>query len=195
MVNEATSMLPRLRAWFGLSQAGLGRCLGLSKAMVSQVERRVRGLPLAASLPQAALTLAQQATAAAPAPEAPDAATLREQQRTCQRRAAHLAAELSRMPERATWARRRLAALPTLTAVLAPAGAAPPAWLASFGAEAHAELERSGSTAQALLQARQAALMAEATTLEALLSAHPTPPESGRHATGKSTRAKAGTGN
>ncbi|MBX0289127.1 helix-turn-helix domain-containing protein [Hymenobacter sp. HSC-4F20] len=189
MVNESISMLPRLRAWFGLSQAGLGRCLGLSKAMVSQVERGVRGLPLAASLPQAALTLAQQATPAAPAPELPNAATLREQQHTCQRRAEQLAVELSRMPERATWARRRLAALATLTAVLAPAGATPPAWLSSFEAEARAELERSGSTAQALLQARQAALAAEAAVLEQLLLAQTAAPESGK-ATAKGTRTK-----
>jgi hypothetical protein len=35
---NSTRPLPRLRAWFGLSLTGLGRCLGLSKTMMSQVE-------------------------------------------------------------------------------------------------------------------------------------------------------------
>ncbi|WP_139921000.1 hypothetical protein [Hymenobacter sp. DG01] len=173
MKNEPITLLPTLRAWFGLSQAGLGRCLGLGKAMVSQVERGVRRLPLRASLPQAALTLAQQATPAAPTAEAPDAAALRQHQQTCQHRAEQLTADLSRMPERALWARRRLAALPTLTAVVAPAGTPPPAWLHEFANEARTELLRSGSSAQALLQARRAALLAEAAELERILTAAP----------------------
>ncbi|WP_188559321.1 hypothetical protein [Hymenobacter glacieicola] len=127
---------------------------------------------MAASLPQAALTLAQQATTAEPTSEAPDIAALREHQRACQHRAEQMALELSRMPERATWARRRLAALPTLTAVLAPGKATPPSWLNEFAEEARTELVRSGSTAQALLQARQAAFAAEAAELVRLLAAY-----------------------
>ncbi|MCR5886564.1 helix-turn-helix transcriptional regulator [Hymenobacter sp. J193] len=61
-MTTTTPLLPRLRAWFGLSQTELGRCLGLSRVMVSQVERGVRGLPLPAGLPQAALTLAYHHT-------------------------------------------------------------------------------------------------------------------------------------
>ncbi|RPD47927.1 XRE family transcriptional regulator [Hymenobacter sediminis] len=170
MANEPITLLPQLRAWFGLSQAGLGKCLGLGKAMVSQVERGVRRLPLRASLPQAALTLAQQATPPEPAPEALNIAALQEQQLACQHRAQQMELELSRMPGRATWARRRLAALPTLTAVVAPAGATPPAWLAEFAEEARAELVRNGSTTQALLKARQAAMVAEAAEIGRLLA-------------------------
>ncbi|UPL47614.1 hypothetical protein [Hymenobacter sublimis] len=143
----------------------------LSKAMVSQVERGVRKLPMAASLPQAALTLAQQATPAEPTPEAADTVALREHLRACQHRAEQMALELSRMPERAAWARRRLASLPTLTAVLAPGRATPPVWLSEFAEEARMELVRSGSTAQALLQARHAAFTAEAAEVARLLTA------------------------
>ena len=137
--------------------------------MVSQVERSLRGLPLSATLPQAALTLAYQTTTdKEPTPEPLDAAALLKQQQACEHRAGQLAYELSRLPERALWARRRLAALPTLLAVLAPGSTPPPEWLASFEAEARAELVRSGSTAQALLRARQVALEAEAAELARL---------------------------
>lgn len=179
MANESVTLLPQLRAWFGLSQAGLGRCLGLGKAMVSQVERGVRRLPLRASLPQAALTLAQQATPAQPAAEGLNIMALQEQQQVCQHRAQQMERELSRMPERATWARRRLAALPTLTAVVAPAGSAPPLWLAEFAEEARTELVRSGSTAQALLRARQAAMQAEAAEIDRFLAMAATPKTKG----------------
>jgi hypothetical protein len=133
--------------------------------MVSQVERGLRGLPLPAALPQAALTLALQTTPANPTPEALDAAALRKQQRACEHRAQQLEFELSQLPARATWARRRLAALPELTAALTPTGGAPPRWLAGFATEARAELLRSGSSAQARLRARIAGLRAEAAAL------------------------------
>lgn len=162
MAPNDSRLLPRLRAFFSLSLADMGHCLGLSRTMVSQVERGIRPLPLPAAPPQAALTLAQQRTPAEPAPEALDTAALRKHQRACQHRAEQLAHELSLLPARATWARRRLAALPVLTAALAPAGTAPPAWLAGFAAEARAELGRSGSTAQARLRIRIAGLRAEA---------------------------------
>ena len=162
MEPTTSRLLPRLRAFFSLSLTDLGYCLGLSKTMVSQVERGVRPLPLPASLPQAALTLAYHNTPTEPDPEALDRAALQKHQRACRHRAEQLTYELSLLPERATWARRRLAALPVLTAALAPAGAAPPAWLAGFTADARAELLRSGSTAQARLRARIAGLLAEA---------------------------------
>ena len=161
--DESLPLLPRLRAWFGLSQTELAHCLGLSREMVSQVERGVRGLPLPAALPQAALTLALHNTPAEPAPEALDVAALRKHQRACQHRADQLAYELSLLPERAAWARRRLAALPVLTAALAPAGTAASAWLSSFATQARAELIHSGHTAQARLRLRIAGLLAEAT--------------------------------
>ena len=158
-------LLPRLRAHFNLSQLELGYCLGLSRTMVSQVERGLRPLPLPASLPQAALTLAYHNTAAEPAPEALDRAALQKQQHACLHRASQLAYELSLLPERAAWARRRLAALPVLTATLAPGGTEGPAWLVGFAADARAELVRSGSTAQARLRARIAGLEAEAAAI------------------------------
>jgi len=170
MKPSPVALLPRLRSFFGLSQAALGRCLGFNKDMVSHIERGLRPLPLTAALPQAALTLAYQQTPPDPtpeAPEAPDAAVLRRHQRTCEHRAAQLTYELTLLPERATWARRRLAALPVLRAALVPA----PAWLARFEAEARAELGRSGSTAQAQLRIRRAGLLAEAAEAERLLVA------------------------
>ncbi|RYU78930.1 hypothetical protein [Hymenobacter persicinus] len=172
MQNVAANMglLPRLRAWFGLSQTGLGQCLGLSKMMVSQVERGVRGLPGRAAMPQAALTLALHSTATDPSPEPLDAQAVLQRQQACQQRANQLAFELSGMLERATWARRRLAALPTLLAALAPPGTAAPAWLATFEADARQELARSGTTAQALLRLRLAALTAEVAEAEQLLA-------------------------
>ena len=158
---EPARLLPSLRKHFNLSQPALGYCLGLSRTMVSQVERGLRPLPLPAALPQAALTLARQRTPADPAPEAPDGAALRKQQRAAELRASQLSYELNQLPIRAAWARRRLAALPILTQALSPAGATPPAWLAGFAADARAELVRSGSTAQARLRVRIAGLRAE----------------------------------
>ncbi|WP_046242745.1 helix-turn-helix domain-containing protein [Hymenobacter terrenus] len=160
--SASAGLLPRLRAFFGLSQSGLGQCLGLSRVMVSQVERGIRGLPLPAALPQAALTLALHTTSAEPAPEDLDTVALLRHQRACQHRADQLAFELSQLPERVAWARRRLAALPTLRAALAPASSTLPLWLAHFESEARAELVRSGRTAQARLQLRRAGLLAEA---------------------------------
>ncbi|MCC2546085.1 helix-turn-helix domain-containing protein [Hymenobacter sp. BT175] len=168
-----SGLLPRVRAWFGMSQADLGRYLGLSKSMVSQVERGVCALPLSKALPQAAFTLALQSAPAEPVAEALDAAALRRQQQLCEDRAGQVALEAGRLAERAAWARRRLAALPTLTAVLAPAGGSLPAWLTDFTEEARTELVRSGSTAQALLQVRQAALLAEAAAISQLLNPKP----------------------
>ena len=170
MPPEVT-LLPRLRAHFNLSQEELGHCLCLSRTMVSQVERGIRPLPLPASLPQAALTLAYHNTPAEPAPEALDRAALHKQQRACRHRAGQLTYELSLLPERAAWARRRLAALPVLTAALAPAGTEAPKWLAYFAADAHAELLRSGSTAQTRLRARIAGLEAEAAAIAQELAA------------------------
>ncbi|GAA4023271.1 hypothetical protein GCM10022409_03870 [Hymenobacter glaciei] len=169
--SETTRFLPSLRTHFNLSQPELGTCLGLSRTMVSQIERGLRPLPLPAVLPQAALTLARHNTPAEPAPEALDTAALQKQLRTCQLRADQLAHELDQLPARAAWARRRLAALPVLTAVLAPAGGTPPAWLAGFIADAQAELARSGSTAQARLRGRIAGLRAEAGALAQELAA------------------------
>lgn len=164
-------LLIRLRDFFGLSQTTLGRCLGLGKQMVSQIERGLRGLPLSAALPHAALTLAYQRTPAAPPAEVPDTRALGRQQRACEHRANQLEYELSRLPGRAAWARRRLAARAALTAALTPPGGPAPTWLATFAAEARAEVLRSGSTAQARLRARIAGLRAEAAALAQELAA------------------------
>ena len=171
MEPAPTRLLPRLRDFFGLSLTEAGHCLGLSKTMLHQVERGLRPLPLQASLPQAALTLAYHNTPAEPEPETPDTAALHQQQRAAELRANQLTHELSQLPARAVWARRRLAALPGLTAALAPAGTAPPVWLAGFTAEAHAELARSGSTEQARLRGRITGLRAEAAALAQELAA------------------------
>ena len=171
MPATPAALLPRLRAFFGLSLADLGHCLGLSKTMVSQVERGLRLLPLPAALPQAALTLALQATPPDPNPEAPDAAALEKYRCACLHQAEQLAYQMAQLPARAAWARRRLAALPVLTQALDPAGTAPPAWLAAFAAAARAELARSGTTAQARLTGRMAGLRAEATAVAELLAA------------------------
>jgi transcriptional regulator with XRE-family HTH domain len=159
---NSTVLLVRLREWFGLSQSELGSYFGLQREVISQVERGIRPLPLPAALPQAALTLALHRTPAEPEPETLDRAALHKHQRACQHRAEQLTYALSLLPARAAWARRRLAALPVLTAALAPEGTAAPAWLAGFAAEARAELARSGSTAQARLRGRIAGLLAEA---------------------------------
>jgi transcriptional regulator with XRE-family HTH domain len=179
-----TRLLPRLRAFFGLSQTDLGRCLGLSRSMISQVEVGTRGLPLKAALPQVALTLALHTTPAEPPAEAADVARLQRRQQKCLLRANELAYELGALPARATWARRRLAALPRLTAALVPAGEPLPVWLAFFAAEARHELASSGSTAQALLQLRQAAFAYEAEQIRQLLPI-PTPPSCGPGAFGR----------
>ncbi|MBG8553932.1 helix-turn-helix domain-containing protein [Hymenobacter guriensis] len=163
-----TSLVPRLRVWFGLSQAALGYCLGLSREMVSQVERGMRRLPLSAALPQAALTSALHNTPAEPAPEALDPKLLLRRQRLCRHRAGQLAYEQLQLTERVAWARRRLAALPILTAAVGPAP-----WLSLFEADARAELLRSGSPAQALLRVRQATLEFEAAEIEKLLTTAP----------------------
>jgi DNA-binding XRE family transcriptional regulator len=170
-MSTSTALLTRLRVWFGLSQTDLGYCFGLQREVISQVERGLRPLPLPASLPQTALTLAYHNTPTEPAPEALDRVALQKQLRTCRHRAGQLTYELSLLPERVLWARRRLAALPVLTAALVPAGTEAPKWLAYFAADARAELLRSGSTAQARLRARIAGLEAEAAAIAQELAA------------------------
>ncbi|MFD2784579.1 hypothetical protein [Hymenobacter rubripertinctus] len=170
MPEPLPRLTTRLMEWFGLSQTRLGQCLGLSRAMMWQVHTGHRSLPLPAALPQAALTLALTTTPANPAPEPPDADRLRAHQRACQLRAAQLAFELDAQVARAAWARRRLAALPILVAALAPAAAPRPAWLTHFEAEARAELQRSGTTTQALRRIQLAGLTAEAEAAGRLLA-------------------------
>ena len=161
---------PELRAWFGLSITELGRCFGLSRAMMWQVETGHRALPLAATVPHLALSRARQETPPDPAPEPLDAAALRRQLQECQHRAGQLQYKLGLLREQAGPARRRLAAIPLITATYAAVQTAPPSWLAAFELEGRAGLQRSGRTAQALLQARRAALLAEAAELERLLA-------------------------
>ncbi len=62
---ETARLLPSIRQHFNLSQPALVYCLGLSRTMVSQGEGGLR------SLPQAALTLALQATVAPPRKKPP----------------------------------------------------------------------------------------------------------------------------
>lgn len=163
---------PELRAWFGLSVTKLGHCFGLSRAMMWQVETGHRSLPLAATVPHLALLRARE-EAPEPTPEPLDAAALQRQLRECQHRAGQLQYKLGLLQEQAAPARRRLAALPLIRATYAAMQAELPSWLPYFELDAQAELQRSGRTAQALLQARRAALLAEAAELERLLAEVP----------------------
>ncbi|WP_400192909.1 hypothetical protein [Hymenobacter sp. B81] len=165
-------MFTTLCARFGLTQAELGRYLGLSKSQVWQIGRGLRPLPRPAAPTYIALAAAGQA-ALEPAAEAPDPAQLRRQQRAARHRAGQLAHELEQLQERSAWARRRLAALPPLTAAFTAGGAAAPPWLERFASKARNELVRSGGTVQALLRAKQAGLLAEAEALEQLLAGLP----------------------
>jgi transcriptional regulator with XRE-family HTH domain len=155
-------LLQRIASCFGLSQIALGRLLGLSPSLVSHILAGRRLLPLSASVLVARLKLAySKVEEAAPVPvEAPDAATLRLQQQRCHAYALGLGVKLTAMEGRATWAQQRLAALPILQASL-PDGPVP-TWLASFEGEAREVLAANGSTAQALVKLRQAALEYEA---------------------------------
>jgi hypothetical protein len=126
---------------------------------------------MGAVLPQAALPLAQHSTVVDPTPEPVDAAVLRRHQRACQFKADNLTYKLSLLPEQVAWARRRLAALPTLRTALVPTGTSIPPWLELFQSEARNELATKSSTAQALLKLRQAALAYEAEQTRLLLAA------------------------
>jgi DNA-binding XRE family transcriptional regulator len=150
-----TTLVARVRAWFGLRQDELARYLGVSPGMVAHLEagRRTHSaevlaalLPLVQQLPPEAELLAALAPAPdAPAPAAPDAPTpatpppalapgipppeaaaLDLRRRECLLHAARLRAQAGALTQQATVAARWAAALPALLAAV-PGLAPPPA--------------------------------------------------------------------
>ena len=161
------SLWTAVRAHFGLSQAALGRVLGLSRAHMQLVEAGRRSLPLAAepAFERLVRALGPGETPPPPAAELPAdaAAPLALHALRCVAEAGRLAAELADAQRRAAWAARRLAALPRLAAPDAPA------WLAQFESEARATLAAYGPLAQARLALRRAGLLHEAAGAHRLL--------------------------
>ncbi len=172
-MTTTDDLLLTVRTHFGWTQQAMAECLGVHRVRVAQAENGLRLLPLAA-LPRLALLatclfppVAPLGTAAPP----PDPAALRRRQRQCRHLADGLGRQVAGLEVRAAQARARLAALPTLAAapaVAAPAPVAGPAWLRAQRLEAEGVLEAAGPTAQALLRARQAGLLAEAAALGVL---------------------------
>ena len=172
-MSASPDLLTAVRMHFGWSQQTLAEALGGTRSRLAHAEASTRLLPLAA-LPRLALLvscLPVAATPAAPAPP-PDAPALRHRRAQCQHLAAGVGRQVAVLEARAAQARARLAALPTLAAapvVAAPAPVAGPAWYRVQALEAEATLADAGPTAQAVLRARQAGLLAEAAALSTLL--------------------------
>lgn len=173
----APSLWAEVMAHFGLSQAALGRILGLRPALMNHVLTGRRSLPLAAApaFTRLVLALAPAAPAAPPIPDPAPAARpdpahpLAQHARACVAKAAGLAVELAAARAKAAWAGRRLAALPQLAAPLRPADAAPPAWLVQFESEARVALAACGPVPQARLALRRAGLLHEAAGAQRLI--------------------------
>ena len=170
---DSLSQWEEVQAHFGLSQAALGRLLGLRPAMMNHVATGRCSLPAAALPTWTRLVLALSAPSAAPpeaAPTEPPASlsidarhplALHGQQ--CVARAARLAVELADAQAKAAWATQRLAALSQLAAALLPTGTSgPPPWLVQFASEARVALAEAGPVVQARLVLRRAALLHEA---------------------------------
>lgn len=167
-----SSVLHTFRRHFGLSQVDLALYLGVSATQINQTESGARMLPAKALVSRAQL-LAALDTKPGLASDPLDAATLRARQRQCLHEAGELRFRLEVLIERATIARYRLAALPTLrrgTPGQPPAQPNQLAWLKIFENEALTELRQSGATVQALLAARIAALEREAEALTGILA-------------------------
>ena len=192
----SNSLAAAVRAHFGLTQAELGRYLGVRREQVGYVEAGQRGsspaaerrlLPLGLLLPERPdagppplLAAGPPAPPAAPGPDA-DAAALRKRLRRCRHQTAKLRYELENQAARAQAHARRLRGLAQLQAeLLAPAatGAAPGPdaerarrWLAELAANPPPLPPPPEPTAQALLAARLRGLAAEVAALEELLAA------------------------
>ncbi|MBT9392346.1 helix-turn-helix transcriptional regulator [Hymenobacter sp. NST-14] len=132
MPPSAPSLVARVRAWFGLSQAELALYLGISPPLVRDLETNRRPLTPAvrAALLPLLLQLPPPEVPAAPGPDValppttplPDAADLALRRRQCLHRAAGLLREADALTARAHVAARWAAALPAL---LPPDPAAP----------------------------------------------------------------------
>ena len=132
------SLIARVRAWFGLTQAELALYLGVSPPLVRALESgrrpltpavRVALLPLLLQLPPPDVPAAPASGAPLPpsAAEVPDAAALDLRRRECLHRATRLLAEADALAARAHVAAHWAAALPALPALLPPPNSTAPA--------------------------------------------------------------------
>ena len=130
----STSLVARVRAWFGLAQADLALYLGISPSLVRSLETNRRALtpavrtallPLLLQLPPPE-TLAVPALGAPLPPDTPtpDAADLDLRRRECLHRAARLLAQAEALAAQAHVASRWAAALPALSPPQTPAASA-----------------------------------------------------------------------
>lgn len=167
-------LLLLIRRNFGMSQTDLALFLGISPVQLAQAETAVRRLPVKAILPQVVLAAAAEFTPAPPEPL--DRAPLEQRLRACEYEMRQLRPRLESCQQRAEIARRRLAALSALQQ--SPTPDLPwtedqQRWLQRFERQARAALPECGTTAQALLAARLAALEHEAALLTQLLAELP----------------------
>ncbi|RIY13831.1 helix-turn-helix domain-containing protein [Hymenobacter rubripertinctus] len=124
MSASAPSLVARVRAWFGLTQAELALYLGISPSLVRDLETNRRPLtpavraallPLLLQLPPPQVPADPGPGAALPPPApAPDAADLDFRRRECRHRAERLLAQADALVARAHVAARWAAALPAL---------------------------------------------------------------------------------
>ncbi|MGY3089824.1 transcriptional regulator with XRE-family HTH domain [Hymenobacter sp. UYAg731] len=121
---DSTSLVVRVRAWFGLAQAELALYLGISPPLVRDLESNRRALtpavraallPLLLQLPPPEMPAAvPPGVPLPPGTPAPDAADLDFRRRECLHRAAGLLAQADALAARAHVAARWAAALPVL---------------------------------------------------------------------------------
>jgi transcriptional regulator with XRE-family HTH domain len=180
IATSGDSLLTEVRARLGISQADLARLLGVGPAHVAHAETGTRPLSAAAWPRLRALEAALRAT---PAPLPPtDWQPLRRRHAQCIAQVRRLALQLDyRLPGQASVARTRLGAAAALPAALAAVEAAEPlpprtredqlGQLSLLLNAAHNAWEDGcGPAPTALLRARLAGLLAEATALSQALA-------------------------
>ncbi|WP_046244721.1 helix-turn-helix domain-containing protein [Hymenobacter terrenus] len=176
----STSLVARVRAWFGLRQEQLALYLGVSPALVRALETGRRSLT--ADVLQALLPLVAHLPAAPPVPEveaaplppgtlAPDAGALDFRRRVCLQQAARLRAQAAQLAQQARRAERWAQALPALLGapdspnIAADNATARAAWRADWLHRQARPLPAEATTRWHLLRARVIALEAEAAAL------------------------------
>jgi transcriptional regulator with XRE-family HTH domain len=177
-----TTLLARIRHYFGLEQKELALYLEVSPVLVKHIEagrRRLTDplllalLPLVRQLPPAAADepgLLPPAGANLPGIAAADAAELDYRRRVCQQQLIRIGRELSLIEQRALAAQRWEQALPDLLQAAADPPPADPeraSWLADWLPRQARPLPPAQATRWRLLQARRAALTAEVAALVA----------------------------
>lgn len=177
--GENGTLIRVVRQYLGLSQAGLGKYLGISQVALAYAELGTRPLPRTALLPLSRLVQALPPEALSPLaaeppaspgvllPGLPATAALRQRQQECLREAGQLRAELVRLQIRAAQSAARLALATALQAAPLPPPAGPvqepeAVWLGRLARQATAQLAAGSATAQALLGLRIHALEYEA---------------------------------